>query len=132
MMCLRPRISRCARGNRSRRSLIAGSVRTKSPIAPPRMTRMRFRSVTRDGASEKSGTVEEKQTVGEAPPAVAARTPVDLIAHQIRHRDPKEADDDQDVSKHGHEQPAGFIPEKGRVEERFGPKQKQDAEGAGR
>ena len=40
-MCLYPRISRCAWGKFSRSSRMAGSVSTKSPMAPPRMTRMR-------------------------------------------------------------------------------------------
>src|ERR1051326_6348237 len=106
MMCLRPRISRCARGNRSRRSLIAGSVRTKSPIAPPRMTRMRFRSITRDGAGEDGGTVKKNESVSDAPPAVRPGAPINLVAHQIRHRHPKQADNDQDVGKRRHEEAA--------------------------
>src|SRR3954465_15650927 len=40
-MCLYPMISRCAPGKFSRTSWIAGRVRMKSPIAPPRMTRIR-------------------------------------------------------------------------------------------
>src|SRR5213078_281783 len=131
-MCLAPRISRWALGKRSRSSFIAGSVRTKSPMAPPRITRMRFRSVARDSAREDRDAVEKNEAVSHAPPAVGSRTPIDLVAHEIRHRYPEQARHNQDVGENSHEQPAGFAAKKGGVQKRFGREQKKNAEGASR
>src|SRR5438067_12208464 len=98
-MCLEPRISNCASGNRSRSSLIDGRVRTKSPIAPPRMTRMRFietgrdqrsrlqESVTRHRAAENSCAEEKDQAESETPTAIRARRPTNLISEETTQRD---------------------------------------------
>src|SRR3954463_5602568 len=118
-MCLAPRISTCASGNRSRNNLIAGSVRMKSPMAPPRMTRTRFRSVARDSAGEDRDAVKKNEPVSDAPAAFGSCAPADLIAHEIWHRDPEQADDNQDVGEHRHEEPARLVSKKRSVEERF-------------
>src|SRR4051795_13420531 len=91
-----------------------------------------FRSITRDGARHNGSPVKEKKAVSDAPAALAPRAPADLIAQEIRHRHPEKAGDDEDVSKHGHEQTARFISEKRRVEKRFRGEQKQNAKSAGR
>src|SRR3954467_8686382 len=129
-ICLWPRTSRRAPEKLSRNSLIAGSVRTKSPMAPPRMTRIRFRSVTGDGAGENRGAVKKNEAVGKAPPAVGPRAPIDLVAQQIGHRHPDEAGDDQDIGKDSHEQAAGFVSEKGGIEQRFGREKEKNPERA--
>src|SRR4051812_37004496 len=129
-ICLWPRISSRAPEKPSRNSLIAGSVRTKSPMAPPRMTRIRFRSVTGDGAGENGGAVKKDEAVGKAPPAVGPRTPIDLVAQQIWHRHPDEAGDDQDVGKDSHEQAAGFVSKKGGIKQRFSRQQEENPERA--
>src|SRR6059058_5512733 len=115
-ICLAPRISRWACGNASRSSFIAGKVRTKSPIAPPRMTRIRFRSVARDSTREDRDAVEKNEAVGDAPTAVGPRAPINLVAHEIRHRDPEQTDHNQDVGEDCDEEPAGFAAEKCGVE----------------
>src|SRR5256714_445950 len=130
-MGLEPRISRCASGKRSRSSLTAGNVRTKSPMAPPRMTRIRFRSVLNDGAGQNGSAVEKKDAVSDAPAAVRPRAPADLVAQQVRHRHPDKASHNQEIGEHGDEQTAALVSEERSVEKRFGGEQNQNAERAG-
>ena len=82
----------------------------------------------RHGAGEDRGAIDQSQGVGEPPAAIRARAPIDLVAQQIRHRDPEQADHDQEISKHRHEKPARFVPEERRTEKRFGREQEQNAE----
>ena len=89
------------------------AVRMKSPIAPPRITRMRFmlycsgalrapkstassavtdrryKLIPRKREGQNYPTVNERDDMQEAPAENAPRTPADLIAKHIRNRHPK-------------------------------------------
>src|SRR6266513_1885764 len=118
-MCLYPGISISAFGYASRNAARAGRVRMKSPIAPPRTTRMRFnapRLILRKRAGEDRNPVDGCDTVHRAPAHVAPRAPIDLVAQQVWHRHPKEAGNDEQVGEHRQEQAAGFVTEECRLQ----------------
>ena len=144
--CACNRGSRCAPRKSSRKSFIAGRVRTKSPIAPPRMTRMRFNALSamRDIAREarrnqyrvtrrrESPPRRAGQDVRQSPAPGPARAPINLIAQQIRHHDPEQSDHDQQIGEHRHEKPACFGTEKKRHRERFGRQAEKECRARGR
>src|SRR5882724_202503 len=129
----------------SRRALSAGSVRMKSPIAPPRITRMRFIGCPRIGSArwkhalplilrkrerENHTAIDQGDSVQTAPAKDATRAPVDLIAKDIRDRDPKQPGSNQQISEHRYQQSARFVAQKGCIEQRLRRKQTQNSKGA--
>src|ERR1700730_11210457 len=113
----------------------------KSPIAPPRITRMRFicrksavidrryrKSIPRDGVRENRSSVKQGQAVRKSPAPRRARTPIYLIAQKVRHRDPEQSNDDQKICEHRHKKPAGFGAKESGIEQRLGAKKKKNAE----
>src|SRR5207302_2996272 len=102
----------------------------KSPIAPPRITRMLLnsKSVLTESAGQNRHAVNCGDAVDGSPARVTLRAPIDLIPQQVRHCDPKKAGNDQQVSEHGQEQASGFVAEEGRFKERFGREQTKNAE----
>src|SRR5690242_102827 len=138
----------CACGRASRSALSAGRVRMKSPIAPPRITRMRFicycsgalcapgtndclfasavipiyrdSLVLRKCITENHTTVSQRDRMQTAPAKSSSCAPINLIAKNVRNRHPKQPRDNQQVSKNRHEQAAWLVAQKGCVEQRFG------------
>src|SRR5438552_331742 len=119
----------------------------KSPIAPPRITRMRFmlycprcrRSqtaatglISRKRETENDRAITKRDRVQGAPAESGTRTPINLVAEQVRHCDPEQAGDDKQISEHGHEQTARFITQKRRVEQRLSGKQTKNSKRAHR
>src|SRR3954447_14934060 len=98
-MCLYPRISKCAEGKPSRSNLIAGRVRTKSPIAPPRITRMRFIRarlaiaaellVLGHGAGQNGSAIQKGDAMRQPPPTDGSCAPLNLVTEEVGHRDPE-------------------------------------------
>ncbi len=91
----------------------------KSPIAPPRITRMRFnapRLILRQRAGEDRNPVDAHDTVHRPPAHVAPRAPIDLVAQQVWQRHSKETGNDEQVGEHRQEQAAGFVTEECRLQ----------------
>jgi hypothetical protein len=65
-----------------------------------------------------------------APAKNTASAPINLIAKDVRNRNPEQTRDNQQVSKHRHEQAARFVAQKGRIKKRFGHEQTQNPESA--
>src|SRR6266568_6545550 len=104
----------CAPGRASRNAFSVGNVKIKSPIAPPRITRIRFMSfavallyerrpigttvidrrykflIPRKRKCENGGAIEQRDAMHQAPAYGAACAPVDLIAKQVRGHDPEQ------------------------------------------
>src|ERR1700736_6661694 len=106
----------------------------KSPIAPPRIVRIRFNSrlILRKGAGENRQPVYSGDTVNRVPARVTVRAPIDLVAQQVRYRHPKEARDDEQIGEHGHKQAARFVTEECRLQERLVCEEAQNTAGAAR
>jgi hypothetical protein len=64
----------------------------------------------------------------ETPARVGSGAPIDLIAQEVGHCDPKKTGNDKEVSKDSDKQTRGFIAEKRGIEKRFGGKQTEDTE----
>src|SRR2546423_5327086 len=122
----------CALGFASRRALIAGRVRMKSPIAPPRITRMRFtvRSILRNGAGENCHAVERGEAVNDAAANIAVCAPVNLVAQQVRHRHPKQTGHNHEISEHRYKKAARFVAEESPFQERLGREQTENSKRA--
>ena len=130
-------------------------MRMKSPIAPPRITRMRFIAHCSDGSwsaetmieclrrdrrslrlilrkrePENHATVNQRDSVQTPPAKNAARAPINLIAKDVRNCDPEQTGDNQQVSKHCYEQAARFVTQKGRIKQRFGREQTKNSKSA--
>src|SRR5256885_14962090 len=117
-------------GYASRSALITGSVRMKSPIAPPRITRMRFNSILSERVGEDRDAVERRDAVNGVPARVCLRAPTNLIAQQIGHRHPKQTGDDHQIGENGEKQPAGFVTKERGFEQRFSGEQTKHAQSA--
>src|SRR4029077_13660115 len=65
-----------------------------------------------------------------APAKNTASAPINLVAKDVRNRHPEQARDNQQVSKHRHEQPARFVAQKGRIKQRFGGEQTENPQSA--
>ena len=61
-----------------------------------------------------------------APAKNTPRAPINLVAKDVRNRHPEQARDNQQVSKHRHEQAARFVTQKCGVKKRFGHKQTEN------
>src|SRR5205823_6594382 len=109
----------CASGRASRSALSAGKVSMKSPIAPPRITRMRFIQFTvaplserrneapvasapetaatdlvlRKREPENHAAVNQHDSMQTAPAKNTASGPINLIAKNVRNRHPEQARD---------------------------------------
>src|SRR5215470_2205236 len=121
----------CAHGSASRSALSAGRVRMKSPIAPPRTTRMRFillfyqrrylDPATRRWLRRNSGlvmpkrerenhaAVDQRDCVQKAPAKGAPCAPVNLIAQHIWDGDPEQTGQNQQISEYRYEQTAWLV-----------------------
>src|SRR6266487_3539220 len=102
-------------GQASRNALSAGKVRIKSPIAPPRITRMRFILlcrgrcpqrqpfsptarlgghyilISRKREGQNRAAINERDRMQKTPPQNAARAPVDLVTQNVRDGNPKKS-----------------------------------------
>src|SRR6476620_12622087 len=65
-----------------------------------------------------------------APAKNTASRPINLIAKNVRNCHPEQARDNEQVSKHRHEQAARFVAQKGRIKQRFGGEQTENPERA--
>jgi hypothetical protein len=65
-----------------------------------------------------------------APAKNTTSAPINLIPKNVRNCDPKQAGDNQQVSKHRYKQTAGFVAQKGRIKQRFGGEQTENPESA--
>src|SRR5215472_17119313 len=79
---------------------------------------------------ENHAAINQGHRMQTAPAKNTASAPINLIPKDVRNRYPEQAGDNQQVSKHCHEQAARFIAQKGRVEKRFGREQTQNPESA--
>src|SRR5439155_18763125 len=86
--------------------------------------------ISRKSERENHTAVDERDSMQTAPAENAARAPVDLIAKNIGDCDPEQAGDDQHVGEHCYEQPACFVTQKGRIEQRFGGQQAKNSKRA--
>src|SRR5207342_917306 len=86
--------------------------------------------VLRKREPENYAAVNQHEGVQAAPAKNAASAPINLIAKDVRNRHPEQAGDNQQVSKHRHEQPARFVTQKSGVKKRFGHKQTQNPKSA--
>src|SRR5215472_8145494 len=144
----------CDCGRVSRSALSAGKVRMKSPIAPPRITRMRFIRFTvaalyeRRNYSRRSETatdlvlgkrefenhaaVHQRERM-QAPPAKNTTcAPINLVAKDIRNCHPEQARDNQQVSKNSYKQATRFVAQKSRIKQWFRREQTKNRESAHR
>ena len=79
---------------------------------------------------ENHASVNQRDSMQAAPAKNTASAPIYLIAKDVRNRHPEQAGDDQQVSKHRHEQAARFVAQKGRIKQRFGSEQTENPESA--
>src|SRR2546430_17294526 len=68
---------------------------------------------------ENHTAIDQGDSVQTAPAKNAARAPVDLIAKNIGDRDPKQPGNNQQISEHRYEQPAGFVAQQGGIKQRL-------------
>ena len=94
------------------------------------MATAKFLLVLRKREPENHAAVNQHDSVQAAPAKNTASAPINLIAKDVRNRHPEQAGDNQQVSKHRHEQAARFVAQKGRVKQRFGHEQTENPESA--
>ena len=86
--------------------------------------------VLRKREPENYAAVNQHEGVQAAPAKNAASAPINLVAKDVRNRHPEQTGDNQQVSKHRHEQAARFVTQKGGVKKRFGHKQTENPKSA--
>src|SRR6186713_913531 len=86
--------------------------------------------VLRKREPENYAAVKQGNGVQTAPAKNTASAPVNLIAKDVRNSHPEQTCDYQQISKHGHEQTARFVPQKGGIKQWFGYEQTEYPESA--
>jgi hypothetical protein len=90
----------------------------------------KFLLVLRKREPENYAAVNQRDNMQTAPAKNTASAPINLVAKDVRNRYPEQAGDEQQVSKHRHEQAARFVAQKSRIKQRFGGEQTENPESA--